>query len=118
MEWYEELDFEENPFSTNPKEHHDKLVDMEEHIEEMFYRINSSSMLVIEGPEGSGKTTLLMVAARKFGGRRNVAYVDCEVLDTNLNITHVLRNKYGFFGRMMKKTPTRPPTSRMKVASQ
>ena len=105
MEWYEKFDFDENPFSTDPRENHDKLVDMEEIIEEIFYRINSGSMLVVEGFEGAGKTTLLMVAAKKFGGKKRVAYVDCKVLHKKLNITRVLQNRYGFFGRLLNKKP-------------
>ncbi len=41
-------------------------------------------MLVIEGLEGTGKTTLLMVAAKKFGGKKKVAYVDCKVLQNDV----------------------------------
>ena len=105
MEWYEYFDFEEDPFSKDPRENHDKLIDMEEYIEEMFYRIKSGSMLVIEGNEGAGKTTMLMIAAKKFGGHRNVVYVDCEILDKNLNITHVLQERYGILGRLFNKKP-------------
>ncbi len=105
MEWYEKLDFDENPFSTDPRENHDKLIEMDEIIEEMFYRIRSGSMLVIEGGPGSGKTTLLMIAAKKFGGKRNVVYIDCKRLDKKLNITHVLENKYGLLGRLFNKKP-------------
>ena len=105
MTWYENFDFDEDPFSTDPDENHDNLVKMEELIEEMFYRIDSGSMLFIEGPEGFGKTTLLKAAAHKYGGKRNVAYVDCKVVDKKLNITHVLQDRYGFFGRLFNKKP-------------
>ncbi len=105
MTWYEKLGFDENPFSTDPKKNHNKLVGMDESIEEVGYRISSGSMLVVEGPAGSGKTTLLMVAAKKFGGRKKVVYVDCRILDKDLNITHVLQDRYGFFGRLLNKTP-------------
>lgn len=105
MEWYEKLDFDENPFSTDPRKNHDKLLNLEEPIEEMFYRINSGSMLVIEAPPGNGKTTLLMVAARKFGGRKKVVYVDAKNIEKGLNITHVLQERYGFFGRVFDKKP-------------
>ena len=105
MDWYETFDFDENPFSIDARENFDKLVDMEEHVEEMNYRINAGSMLVVEGPEGSGKTTLLMMAADKFGGRRKVVYVDCEILDKNLNITHVLQERFGIIGRLFNKKP-------------
>ena len=70
MSWYEELDFDENPFSTNPKEFTDSLIELEEHTEELFYRINSANMLVIEGKKGYGKTSLLVKAIEKFGGRK------------------------------------------------
>ncbi len=105
MEWYEELDYDEDPFSTDPRENHNNLVDMDDVIEEMVYRINSGSMLVVEGASGSGKTTLLMIAARKFGGRRKVVYLDCKILDKKLNITHVLQDRYGIIGRLFNKKP-------------
>ena len=105
MTWYEKLGYDENPFSTDPKEHHDKLVDMDEKVDEIFYRVDAGSMLVLEGSDGNGKTTLLMAAAQKFGGRKNVAYVDCKVIDKELNITYVLQEKYGMMGRLLKKTP-------------
>jgi predicted AAA+ superfamily ATPase len=105
MEWYKKLGFDENPFSTDPTKNHDKLVNMDDIIEEVYYRIDSGSMLVIEGPEGHGKTTLLMMAAKKFGGKKNVAYVDCKILDKQLNITYVLQDRYGMIGRLLNKTP-------------
>mgnify|MGYP001561460340 CR=1 FL=1 len=105
MEWYEKLGFDENPFSTDSRLNHDKLVNMDGAIEEIFYRINSGSMLAVEGKEGNGKTTLLMIAAEKFGGKKNVVYLDCKILDKKLNITKVLQERYGFFGRLLDKKP-------------
>jgi Cdc6-like AAA superfamily ATPase len=105
MEWYEELDFEENPFSADPRENHDKLVMMDDITQEMLYRVTSGSMLVIEGSQGSGRTTLLMIAAKKFGGQKKVAYVDCRVLDQKLNITKLLQNRYGVMGKLLNKKP-------------
>lgn len=105
MEWFEKFGFDENPFSVNPEENHDRLVNVDEAVEEMMYRINSGSMLVIEGSKGTGKTTLLMMAAKRFGGNKNVAYVDCHILDKNLNITHVLQDRYGIIGRILNKKP-------------
>jgi len=105
MEWYEELDFDEDPFSVDPRENHEHLVAMEEVLDEVFYRIQAGSMLVVEGPEGSGKTSVLMAAAKKYGGKKNVVYVDCEKLDKDLNITHVLQDKYGLMGRLFNKKP-------------
>jgi type II secretory pathway predicted ATPase ExeA len=105
MDWYEELEFEEDPFSIDPRENHENLVEMQEVIDEIKYRISASSMLVIEGQLGTGKTTSLMVAANKFGGKKNVVYLDCQILEKNLNITHVLQDRFGVVGRMLNKKP-------------
>ncbi|MEM2138734.1 MAG: hypothetical protein QXM96_01115, partial [Candidatus Woesearchaeota archaeon] len=40
-----------------------------------------------------------------FGGKKNVAYVDCKILDKNLNITNILQERYGLFGKILNKTP-------------
>ncbi len=105
MEWYQKLGYKKNPFSVDPKDNHDKLVNMDALVEEALYRVESGSMLVFEGKPGTGKTTLLMIAAKKFGGKKNVAYVDCKILDKNLNITHVLQDRYGLMGRLFNKKP-------------
>ena len=105
MTWFEKLGFDDNPFLSDPRKNHDKLINLETAEEEIFYRISSGSILVVEGSPGSGRTSLLMMAANKFGGKKNVVYVDCRILDKNLNITHVLQDKYGIWGRMLNKTP-------------
>ncbi len=105
MEWYEKLEFGENPFSTDPRNFLYTLVNMENVMDEMFYRINSGSMLVIQGKKGTGKTSLLMLAAKRFGGNKNVVYVDCKKLDKKLNITHVLQDRYGVIGRLFNRKP-------------
>lgn len=105
MIWYEELDFDEDPFSTDPRDYNNSFVKMDELIDEVVYRINAGSMLVIEGSKGTAKTSLLMYAAKKFGGKRNVVYVDCNILDKELNVTHVLQDKYGMLGRLLNKKP-------------
>jgi Cdc6-like AAA superfamily ATPase len=105
MEWYQKLGYNKNPFSVDPNQNHDKLINMDVIIEETFYRIESGSMLVIEGKPGTGKTTLLMIAAKKFGGKKNVAYVDCKILDKKLNITNVLQDRFGIMGRLLNKKP-------------
>jgi len=56
MEWYEEMDFDSNPF-----ERETKLVGFEDLLEEMLYAIVSGNMIFIEGETGSGKTLILTV---------------------------------------------------------
>ena len=103
--WYEKLDFDENPFTTNPKKHTNSMVNVDDIRDEIYYRVNAGSLLVVTGKKGHGKTSLLMDAARRFGGKGNVAYVDCFKVDKRLNITEVLKGKYGFFGRLFNRMP-------------
>ncbi|MFH0875821.1 MAG: ATP-binding protein [archaeon] len=103
--YYEKLDFDEDPFTTNPKKFNKVLFGMEDALSEAFYRIDSGNLLVIEGKEGIGKTSLLVNVIKKYGGKGKVIYVDCEKLEKKLNITHLLQSKYGVVGRILNKKP-------------
>ncbi|MBU0756902.1 MAG: hypothetical protein KKF44_02465 [Nanoarchaeota archaeon] len=103
--YYEKLDFDEDPFSTNPKRFLDCLIRLNDVSDEMFYRIESGNMLVIAGNPGSGRTSLLMKAAKKFGGKKKVIYVDSLKVDKNLNISNLLFDRFGLLGRILKKKP-------------
>ena len=105
MNWYEELDFEEDPFDTNPKKVADKLVGMDELLEEVFYRVAAGSMLFIEGKLGSGKSSILWNVIKKYQGKGKLIYFDCEQIEKDLNIENLMINKYGLLGRLLKKKP-------------
>ncbi len=105
-EWYEELDFEENPFSTNPSDFVKNIVGRDEIIDDLIYRVRAGSLVFLEGEEGSGKSALLRVLIRKFRGKGRVIYVNCEKLEADLNIEDLLVQRNGFIkGMIMKKTP-------------
>ncbi|MFW6230446.1 MAG: AAA family ATPase [Nanoarchaeota archaeon] len=105
-EWYEELDFEENPFSTNPSDFVKNLVARDDVIDELSYRVRSGSLVFIEGPEGSGKSSLLRALIREFRGRGKVIYVNSEKFEKKLNVEDLLVQKNGLLkGMIMKKTP-------------
>ncbi|MBI4447921.1 AAA family ATPase [Candidatus Woesearchaeota archaeon] len=101
MEWFEELDFESNPFVDSSK-----TVGHEDLIDEMFYHIVSGNILCIEGEDGSGKTQLLKEAIKRFGGKRKVIYVDCAKVHSTLNIEKLLINKSWLFNRLLNMKPT------------
>lgn len=92
MEWYEELDFDTNPF-----ERETRLVGFDDLLEEMLYAIVSGNILFIEGEQGSGKTKLLKEAIERFGGHGKVIYVNCKKIHKDLNIEKVLKERYGWF---------------------
>jgi predicted AAA+ superfamily ATPase len=105
MEWYEELDFDENPFDANPIRFADQLVGADDLFEELSYRINAGSMVFVQGKKGMGKTSLLWNLIKKYRGKGKVIYVDSEQLESELNIEDLLIKKYGFIGSLFKAKP-------------
>lgn len=105
-EWYEELDFEENPFSVNPSDFLDCLVGLDDAIEELDYRIRSGSMSFVAGKRGTGRTALLRAMIKRFRGRGRVIYVNAEKFEKKLDIEELLVQRNGFIkGMLMKKKP-------------
>ncbi len=105
MEWYEELDFDENPFDTNPIRFANQLVGADDIFEELVYRINAGSMVFVQGKKGSGKTSVLWNIIKKYRGKGKVIYVDSEQLESELNIEDLLIKKYGLIGSLFKVKP-------------
>jgi len=100
MEWYEELDYDENPLKIETK-----TVGNEGVIDEIFYSILSGNMLFLEGAEGMGKTKILGEIIKKFGGRRKIIYVNCRTLQAGLNMEKLLVNRNGILGKIFKRKP-------------
>jgi len=97
MEWYEELDFDENPFAVDSK-----YVGNEDLLEEVFYSIVSGNIIIIEGGKGTGKTRVMKAIIRKFGGKGKIAYVDCKSMDKELNVETIIKKKKGLFRKNPK----------------
>jgi chromosomal replication initiation ATPase DnaA len=102
MEWYEELDYDENPFEINSR-----LVGQESILDESFYTIMSGNILIVEGEDGIGKTKLLQEVVHKFGGKGKIIYIDSKNIDKELNIEEVVVKKNGLAGYLLKKYPKR-----------
>ncbi len=100
MEWFEELDFDENPLYIETKYHGN-----EELLNEAFYTIESGNILVVEGEEGHGKTKILKEVIKKFGGKGEIAFIDCKDLDKELNVEKVIIEKNGLSGWLFKVYP-------------
>ena len=100
MEWYEELDFDENQLKKDTR-----CVGNEEILKEAYYAIMSGNMLVLEGAEGTGKTKILREVIKKFGGYGRIAYVNCAELGKELNVEDVLIKKNGILGWLFKRYP-------------
>ncbi len=103
MEWYEELEFENDPFIDSENT---SLIGYEDTIQEIFYRIEAGDMLFIEGKEGSGKTALLRRIIGRFRGRGKIIYLDGKKLDKTTNLGDTIKKSVGFWSRLLGKEPS------------
>ena len=102
MDWYEELDYEENPFKDNEDT---ELIGYEDLIDEVLYRLTSGNMVCVEGKSGAGKTAILKAVTNKFKGTGRVVYMNGQQLDNGLNVESVLKKKVSLMNRMFNKKP-------------
>ena len=102
MEWYEELDYEENPFQNTEDV---ELVGYEEVIDEVLYRLEAGSMVCVEGKSGTGKTAVLKAALNKFRGTGRLIYLNAQGMSNGVNIEKVFKKKAGLIKRMFNKKP-------------
>jgi replication-associated recombination protein RarA len=96
MEWYEELDFDENPFIADSK-----YVGNEDLLEEAFYSIISGSIVIVESEPGMGKTRLMKEVVKKFGGKGKLVYINGRNMDKELNVESIIQKKKGW----LRKNP-------------
>ncbi|MCG2718842.1 MAG: ATP-binding protein, partial [Nanoarchaeota archaeon] len=102
MEWYEELDYEENPFRDNEDT---ELIGYENVLDEVMYRLESGNMICVEGKTGAGKTAVLKAITNKFKGTGRLIYLNAQGMGNGLNIEKVFNKKAGLFKRMFGKKP-------------
>ena len=100
MEWYEELNFEENPFVDNEDT---ELIGYEDFIEEINYRIIAGDILFVEGGEGTGKTALMKRVISKFKGKGKLIYLNGKKMDDSFNMEEILMKKQGWFRKKYPK---------------
>ncbi len=100
MQWYEELDFDANPFLDETT----RLIGYEGIVNEVLYNIDAGNIIFIEGGEGSGKTAILQKAIQQFRGEGKVAYIDCSLVQ-DLNIERVIEKRNGLLGALFNKKP-------------
>ncbi|MBI3033871.1 orc1/cdc6 family replication initiation protein [Candidatus Woesearchaeota archaeon] len=100
MSWYEEFDYTEDPFTES-----EKLFGLEKVMEELVYRVESGSMVFVEGRPGLGKSAVIKAIISHFAGRGKVIYFDCGQIEKRMNIENLMTGKYGLFGRLFGKKP-------------
>ena len=91
MEWYEELGFYENPFTTEVLETDFDYIGREKEIDDVMYMIESGNLVVVEGPKGSGKTALMNEVIHVYGGEKRILYVNSETITDDFNIKDLIK---------------------------
>lgn len=104
MDWYEELDFYDNPLTTNPDDFIEGLIGVDDLQKELFYRVESGSMVFVEGAAGLGKTAVLRKVIRQFSGKKKIIYFDCRQVN-ELDIEKLMRARYGLLGKLFNAAP-------------
>jgi len=105
MEWYEELDFDENPLEVNPFEIDVDAIGYEEELEDLLYFVESGNIVIIEGPSGSGKTLLLSKVVDEYKGKGRIIYIDGNKFNKRLDISDVLISNQSYVNKVLSKKP-------------
>ena len=90
--WYEELEYNHNPFSIKPI-HSKEILGRESVIEKINTTIKEKSICIIHGTYGSGKTTFLKRIIEEFKGKRKVVYFSCNRLTQQLDVHKLLTER-------------------------
>lgn len=104
MVWYKELGFSNNPFSIKPGAFSSEIIGYD--LSEILKKIEDSKVLFIEGEYGFGKTSILKHIIRQFGGRKKVAYYNCNRADESINTGKIIKGSKGFIGRLFGVVPS------------
>jgi hypothetical protein len=103
MVWYRELGFSSNPFSIKPGVFSTEIVGYD--LSEIIKKIDEARVLFIEGEYGFGKTSILKHIIGKFGGRKKVAYYNCNRADETIDTHGILRGSKGLLARLLGGMP-------------
>ncbi len=100
MEWFEELGFGENPFSTDASFSARFSAGLEQQLEELDYLIKSGSFIFLQGETGSGKSVLLKMLADKLGSK--AVFIDAS---SGADIRSAIKAKVSLLGALFGMSP-------------
>ena len=100
--WYNKLGFNNNPFSIKTAAFHNELFGL--NMQDTINKIETGSIIFIEGDYGTGKTTLLKGIVNKFGGKKKIIYYSCNRTEDNINVDKLMTNRT-FFSKIFKTKP-------------
>ncbi|MCF7862300.1 AAA family ATPase [Candidatus Woesearchaeota archaeon] len=100
MTWFEELGYEENPFSIKPKKTFEEFFGHKEMIDNLLDKVEEGAFIIVRGKYGTGKTSVLKAIIDEYMGERKVAYVSCYETEKKIDIDEILRKAGNFFSRL------------------
>jgi len=97
--WYEELGFEENPFSMKPRA--TDMIGQEKVNQEILDKIESGQLILLKGEYGSGKTTTLKTIINDYLGEGKIIYYSCNTTEKTIPFNKLLIGRNSFFKRLI-----------------
>jgi len=106
MSWYSELGFKHNPLDVRPNP---DLVGLEKEEKQLVNHIQKEEICFLNGLTGSGKTSMLTRIQSTMPGHKFI-YLDAQELPKDFNLEAELKNKRGFFDRLvLRNYPKKKP---------
>jgi hypothetical protein len=89
--WFREIGFWSNPFSIKPSAFDNEIYGYDTDL--ILSKIESGSVLFIEGDYGKGKTAILKRIIDKFGGEKKLIYYSCNRTESNINVDELIKGR-------------------------
>ena len=96
--WYKRIGFETNPFSIKPIHFNDNLQSSKTN--QLLEKIALGKILFIEGEYGTGKSSTLQAIIKKFGGKKQILYYNCNTTEDSIDFQNLFKKRHNWFQRM------------------
>lgn len=102
MNWWDELDYLENPFTIKPRQKFEEFIGQEITIKKILKDVEKGKIITIKGEFGVGKSSILKSIIKKYEGKKVVCYIDAHKKNLDLNVQKISENAGGFFSKTFK----------------
>lgn len=100
--WYEELDFEENPFTIKPRESLEEFIGNKPIVKKIKQAIEDEKCMVLRGKYGTGKTSVVKSIINEHKGEGKVFYYNAYASDKELDYEDVIKRAGNALARFFR----------------